>query len=263
MKKNEIRDEGKIKEQIVANIASYNEALNKSDLKAMNDLDVELKTLEQDYAQVVAHKVYDACIKSENPILSALKTYSYNVIGHHDNKTDGIVTDREIVEDRVKVIDLAKMVKFCNDRKDYGKTLPTDWIGYVEKLNQLITLRIAGDLGFTKAQVKKLSETYYMNELSRKIELGETPISNTQTCKLLQTCVDKILALPDDKGKNTLKVTNKDVTYLENLYCKKGKALLNVQVAKHDFMRRLVTDVMYRLVNNKNYGIEYKAVKEK
>lgn len=28
-------------------------------------------------------------------------------------------------------------------------------------------------------------------------------------------------------------------------------------------MRRLVTDVMYRLVNNKNYGIEYKAVKDR
>lgn len=261
----EITDEReKIKEQIVANIASYNEALSKGDLKVVNELDVALKELEVAYATAVAHSVYRECLATENPILTAIQRYEYQVIGHKDNKVDGIITDRVIVEDKTRVIDLFKMVKFCNDRKEsIGKELPSDWVGYVEKFNQLMTIRVATELGFTQAQIKKLSQTYYMSDVARKIELGETPVSNTQMCKVLQTCIDKILLLPDEKGKNTLKANNKDVAYVQNLYAKKGKETLNVQVAKHDFMRRLVTDVIYRLVNDKKYGVEFKAIKEK
>lgn len=251
-----------LKEQIVTNIASYNEALQKGELKKVNELDVALKQLEVDYATLVAHELYRECIAQENPILHAMQNYQYYVIGHRDNKEDGIVTERLIIEDKIKQIDIAKMVKYCNDRKKtFEKELPTDWINYIEKFNQLMAMRVAKELGFTDEQVKKLATTYYMSEVARKLDMGKTPLSNNQMCKLLQTCIDKMLYI-DNNGKNKYVVTNFDCAYIQNLYVKRGKEVLNVQVARHDLMRGIVSNVLFRLVNDKKYGIEYKAIKE-
>ncbi len=250
------------REQIVKNIDEYNKALASGDLKTMNELDVALKQMEVDYQNIMARVVYDACLATDNPLKTAITLYSYNVLSHKDNKEEGIVVERVLKDDRTRQIDLLKFCKYSQDKKAKVQ-LPTDWQYTVMAFNQLLCMRAAKELKFTAAQIKKIATTFYMEELARKIDLGETPDSTTQICKQLQTCVDQILFEDDGKGKNVYKVNNHDVAYLLMLYTKKGKSALAVQVAKHDFMRRLIGDILNRIVTDGKYSLEYKEIKVK
>lgn len=251
-----------IKSQMVENIDKHNQALCKGDLKAMNELDVALKQLEVDYQNEMAKVVYNECLATENPMKTAITRYSYNVLSHKDNKEDGIVVERVLKEDRTRQIDLLKFCKYSQDIKAPNK-LDTGWQYPIMKLNQLLCMRSAKELKFTQAQVKQIAKTFYMEEVARKLDMGETPDSNTQICKLVQQCVDQILFEDDGKGKNVYKVNNHDVAYLLMLYTKKGKSALAVQVAKHDFLRRLIGDVMFRILTDGKYSLEYKEMKIK
>lgn len=251
-----------LREKAIAIINEYNGALANGNARLMNEKDIDLKEVEKEYATEMAKVVFQECLATENPILTAVMRYQFNVIGHKDNKEDGIITGRELVDDRSRQIDLLKLGKYSQKIKA-DNALNTDWEHTCEKFNQLLCMRTARELKFTAPQIKALAKTYYMGEIARKLELGETPDSNTQIVKLLQSIVDQILFLDDGKGKNTYKVNNHDASYLIMLYTRKGKATLSVQTAKHDFLRRIISDVLYRIVTNGQYSVEYKQIKPK
>lgn len=251
-----------IKSQIDKNIDEFNQALHKGDLKSMNELDVALKQLEVDYSNEVAKTVYNECLATENPMKTAIVRYSYNVLGHKDNKEDGIVVERVLKDDRIRQIDLLKFCKYSQDIKAENK-LDTSWQYPIMKLNQLLCMRSAKELKFTQAQIKSIAKTFYMEKVARELDMGGTPDSNTQIGKLVQHCIDQIIFEDDGKGKNIYKVNNHDVAYLLMLYTKKGKSALAVQVAKHDFLRRLIGDVLFRILTNGKYSLEYKEMKVK
>ena len=250
----------KTEEQINENINAYNEALHNEDYKTMNDLDGKLKELEKEYADTRAKIVYKECLDTDNPIKTAITRYSYSVLSHKDNKEEGIITDREVKTDKTRQIDLLKMCKFAKDTK-HEKQLPHDWEYDVEAYNQLLCLHTAKELKCTDAQLNEIATSYFMKDIKRRMDSGETPDSKTKLCKNLQSVVDKILFEADENGKNSIKVNNHDVAYILQLYAKKGKTALSVQCAKHDFMRRLVYDVIYRVLTNGVYTTEFKKIK--
>ena len=114
--------------------------------------------------------------------------------------------------------------------------------------------------GSSKAQIKQICDSFYMNKLARQIELGETPDSNTAICKQLQQVLDGILYEDNGKGKNVYRVNNHDVAYLLMCYTKRGKKTLSVAVAKNAYMHRLIADVAHRIVTNKAYDLEYRMI---
>lgn len=252
----------KIREQMLDNIENYNNAVRDNDLAKANNLDNELKQLESDYMLSASKLVYDMCLAKESP-LEALKmaiiTHSFNVLTHKDNKEDGT---RELNENKLRQIDLLKLCKYSQEIKHPNK-IDSAWQYDVEAFNQLFTMHIAQELNFSKADIKEIAKTYFMQELARKIDLGETPDSTTQLCKTLQKIIDKIIFVDDGKGKNTYKCNNYDVKYINVLFGKKGKSALSVVCAKHDYMRRLVYDVLYRILTNSKYSVDYKKIKEK
>lgn len=251
-----------LREQALQCVDDYSKAVYNNDFKTMNDLDIKLKEIETDYANEIAKVVYQECLATDNPIKTAITEYSYNVLSHKDIKENGILVRRELVDDKVRQIDLLKLCKYSIDSK-HEKQLDTSWDYSVMAFNQLMCLRSAKELKFTASEIKTIAKTYYMHELAKQINLGGTPDSNTQICKQLQMVIDKILFEDDGKGKNTYKVNNHDIAYILMLYTKKGKNALAVQVAKHDFMRRLISDVLYRIVTNSKYSLEYKQIKVK
>lgn len=251
------------KEQIVNKINEYNKGLQDGiSVADMNKIDNELKELEATYSNVMARVVFDECLDTDNPMLTAVTRYSYNVVSHKDNKEDGVIVERVLNTERVRQIDLLKLCKYSQDIK-HERKLETNWQYDAMKLNQLLCMRSAKELKFTAKQIKEIASTFYMEELARKIDLGETPESNTQICKQVQAVIDKILFKDDGKGKNAYKVNNHDVAYMLMIYTKKGKNALAVQVAKHDFLRRILGDVLYRITTDGKYSLEYKQIKKK
>lgn len=240
------------RENIVAKIGEYNEALKANDLAKTAHIEQELKDAEAAYAEAKCTEVFAELAKEENPVKAAVAAHSYLVVSHRPLREDGVVKGFEIVEDKVRQIDLVKFCEFCK--------LPTSWKYAVEKFNQLLAMRTATELKMTKAQIKKICDSFYMNDLARKVEMGDTPDSNTAICKQFQQVVDEVLFEDNGKGKNVFRVNNHDVAYLLMCYTKRGKKTLTVAVAKNAYIHRLVLDVMHRIVTNKSYDLEYRMV---
>ncbi len=237
-------------DEVVKKIDEYNAALKANDFATMTRVEGELKEAEASYAETKSTEVFTRLAKTESPIKSAIAEHSYLVIAHRPKKSEGGIL--EIVEDKTRQIDLVKFCKVCN--------LPVTWQYAVERFNQLLAMRAATELKMTKAQIKKICDSFYMNDLARQIEMGETPDSNTAICKQLQQVLDGILFEDNGKGKNVYRVNNHDVAYLLMCYTKRGKKTLSIAVAKNSYMHRLVLDVAHRIVTNKAYDLEYRMI---
>lgn len=240
------------RENIVKKIGEYNEALKANDLAKAAHAEQELKEAEAAYAEAKCIEVFGELAKSENPVKAAVAMHSYLVVSHRAMREERVVTGFEIVEDKVRQIDLVKFCEFCK--------LPTMWKYAVEKFNQLLAMRTATELKMTKAQIKKICDSFYMSDLARQVEMGGTPDSNTAICKQLQQVIDGIMFEDNGKGKNVHRVNNHDVAYLLMCYTKRGKKTLSVAVAKNAYIHRLVLDVMHRVVTGKAYDLEYRMV---
>ena len=243
-----------LREEVVEKINKYNEALKENDLAKATRFEQELKEAEASYAELKSVEVFTELKGKENPVREAIITHSYYVISHRVLREDGVVKGFEIVEDKVRQIDLVKFCKFCN--------LDTMWQYNVERFNQLLAMRAANELKMTKAQIKKICDSFYMNDLARQIEMGGTPDSNTSICKQLQQVLDALLFEDNGKGKNVYRVNNHDVAYLLMCYTKRGKKTLSVAVAKNAYMHRLVMDVAHRIVTGKTYDLEYRMISD-
>ena len=221
--------------------------------KAMSDLD----KAEKAYAETAAVTMYDEYAKKDNPIVEIIKAYSYVTLGHKEKLAEGTDERRVIAVDPVERERQIDLLAFCKQAK-----LDTFWQYQASKFNQLMCLRAAKELG---CDVKEIAKTYYLKDAVKKIEMGATPTSNTQVCKLLQTVIDAILPNEDEDGKTIYKVNNHDVAYLDDLYGKKSnKAKLTVRVSNDSFLRRILVDICYRLITNAKYGVDgYKVNKAK
>lgn len=278
---------------IVEKISDINKGLKakERDVAKLHLLDDDLKELEREYAKAKCVEVFDQLKNEENPVKAAIIMHSYFTTSHSYTRTDsGAITSIKIVEDKPRQIDLVKLCKHCG--------LPADWQYKVEKFNQLLAMKTATDLKMSKAQIKKICDSFYMSKLAKEIDMGATPTSNTAICKQLQQIFDAVLFEVSDKtkteakseapakdevpventnaeakseapAKNTKKVknmhrvNNHDVAYLLMCYSKRGKKKLSVAVAKNSYVHRLVMDIMHRVVTGKTYDLEYRMIKKK
>ena len=247
------------KEKYDAALKAANEAIAKTpqDINAYNTAMVDLAAAEKEYASAAQIEMFAAYKDVANPVIEIIRAYSYQTIGHKEvrNKDDGRVTSVDAtVKDRQ--IDLLAFCKFAK--------LDTSWIHTASRFNQLMCLRAATELGCTPAEIKRISSSYYLQDAVKKIEMGKTPTSNTQVCKLLQRVIDEMLPNEDEDGKPIYKVNNHDVAYLDDLYGKKSnKSILTVRVSNDSFLRRILVDIAYRLITDGKYGVDgYKVAKE-
>lgn len=252
-----------LKTQMEKLIADGTKAIGKSDLSALYKAEEALNKAEKEYEKVLVTILYDELLATAEPIVEAIKRYSYKTLRHRDKKSEGEskkVIGLELVE-KERQIDL---LKFCEYSKSAGGVeLPTDWQYAAAKLNQLLCLRAAKTLKCTDAEIAEIAKSYYLKEQARKLNMGETPTSDTQICKALQIVINGIIFKDDGKGGNAYKCNNHDVAYLLGCYTKKGKKALSLAVAKDGFFRLVITEICLRIIENGRYTVEgYKTVKE-
>jgi len=242
------------KAKVVAAIAAYNKAVNDKNLEAINKAESAVKDAEKEYAQQSQLDTFGECRDAENPILAGIKRGWFPVLRHKINRDGDVILGMELVEDAEKQIDLAALFKFF--QKD------TLWKYKVEKMGELLCIRIHDDLGHSGKEVaQKVATTYRMSDKARELDMGGTPVSNSQMTKLLQTVIDSILFVDDGNGKNVYKINNFDVKYLLYSYTRRGSQKLTLKVANTSTVTRLVAEVLYRLTNDLVYSVDYKMVK--
>lgn len=214
-----------------------NAAELESALSALTQAEKEYKTLRE-------REVFDSIASVKDAIIQL----SFKTLGHKRLSDDGRLTGFE-AEDKTVLIDLKR---FC----DY-KQLPTDWWYELQAFNKRLTIRVARNLEISEDAIKAIDDSYHMNELAKKIALGEDPASNTACVKHLQAVLD---ALCDNKGG---RVTNKDLYFILFGYSKLDKrSALKIVCSKHTYLLSLVTKAFHAVVTGKPYEVDYKKIDE-
>lgn len=236
--------------EIKANAEGLAELYNKQMLESKFDdaskTDAEMKKAVDEYAQIQMDDVFMHCRASEDPMYEACRILRYPVIKIKDGTVEGSELKRREIVDAEKQIDLAKLHKFCN-----GIGHDQKWIYKLEKFNMLLTAQVASNLGIDPKQVH---DSYAMNAISKEIDLGKNPTSNTNLLKTLTSIIHDMIG-------EEYKPISRDVKYLQYIYGKKGKSALTVVCANHRYMRNYVQEICHRLITDKAYTVDYKMTK--
>ena len=243
-------------------IAQYNEQF-----RAGKTLDAEgtatlIERVEKQYNALSLSDFYQRNVVPENQLASirnACTEVYYTVIGNKVKKDGKIILGLEATS-RNKKVDLHTM---CRTYK-----FETSWIYPLEQFTYRLCLRTAQDVMSKKEykrwyNVMQHTAPFAMRKLSRQIDLGETPCSNTQIGKTLQSIVDKIANQDETKsGDDFIKTNNADVRFLVSGFTSlSAKDLLGLNTAAPTKMKELFLRVMHRVVTNGEYGVGYRIQK--
>lgn len=254
-----------IESEIRTCISSYNEAVNASNFNAMTEADNRQKALEKEYAELAEIICYSNLKEQANPMLAAITAYGYNVIRHKDvPSTEKVVEDGEEKSITVYTREIAikeqqiDLIKFDNYKSKTVSVNPM-WKYELQTLNQMFCIRTAQDMGITFKP-----ESYFMDKMARRIEDGETPVSNSKMLEALQHLVDMVIfeGQENDQDKNKHRANSRDITYLLKVYTKPGKGRLEIATAKHNYFARIIGKVLYRIATGEQYGIGFTMSKD-
>ena len=241
-------------------IAEYNKVLvEENNFSKLSRIEAQLKEAEKVYAENAQQKVFQECVMTEKPVVSAIRRGDFITIAHRAKKGEaGSVEGLEATE-KSKIINL---VAFCKYAGRFFDDISTDWQYDVERFAMLMVAKSATELGYSKAYLKQLSDTYAMNEIARKLDEGSTPTSNTALCKQLQKVFDALIFEDNGKGENVYKATGKDLRYFAETHARAGKGLGTLKMCSNTEAHRLVMNILNTVICKRAYGIAYKEKKE-
>ncbi len=242
-----------IRKAIEDGIKTWEKAFEDNNAAAMNAAEIDLKANEKAWNDISMKSVLDECKHSdEDPVVAAIRKFTYPAIDHKIEKKDGKITGIKLVDDKQKKLDLKKVFIYFYNKTSYI------WEYKVERAGCLLTMRAAYDLGWDNKAVKAIDGLYYLSEFARKEEMGVVPTSNTQVCKLLQKCIDAIIFEDNGNGANKYKCVNADVTWLLIGFTKHGKDGKTVEVCKPRQLNTIIFDVLHRIVTGGKWDLKFK-----
>lgn len=239
---------------VIKALDAYNEALKGENAAEIRKADRALRDAEADYAKQKAVEFYAECGEQPNPILYALQTFTYEIITHKDEKEDGVTVSATLDEHRVRVVDLLKL---CNHLK-----LDKGWSNVAQNHCLTLLLDQCIKLGFSAKQIREISDCYALEKKAREYRESlvdkskKSPVSKGSMLAELQTVVDSVFAVAGFEP-GTYRVNSRDIAYFCALFARKGKASLTVAASNHAYYRRILMDVLHRLVCNLRYGVEF------
>ncbi len=247
---------------LYAKTTAYNEAALNADFKQMVELDEEMKDVEKEYAEASQLKAFMTFKASETPMLDAIKAHSFKVLKHKDSKTSGsTVATREVIEAE-RQFDLREFDDFCGNKASADKL----WVNYAERMNMLCAIHVANELKVE--DLATIGTSYFISKTKDEIRLADensdvaNPISNTQMLKMMQSVLDKVIYEENaETHKNKYRAKSQDVAWLLFTYGRKdSKGRLTLKLADHKNFRKILADVLHRVVTNTDYKVAYKQM---
>ena len=253
-------------ESINANIEAWNEAMMNGEISVAVKLDEKLKELEKKYADL-SQKITFMSLNGN--MLEAIKTHSYPTVKHKDTSEAGSTAKtRERITIDVQ-FDLYDFDCFNNSHASVN----AKWVRLAENFNMLCCIHVANELKIE--DLSKISTSYFVSKAAQQVKLADNdadianPISSTQMLKYLQKVCDSIVyeEKTDKNGKslgNVYKIKSQDVAWLLFTYGRKdSKNKITLKVANHRNFRKVIADVLYRVVTNGDYKVAYKEMLNK
>ena len=240
------------KRKLSEGIANYNKALMAGDFRAMTAAEDVVKDAEAEYAQQAQLDLFSSHKDAECPVLEVLKEGFYGVVRHKPLREDGVLVGWEMV-DAEKQVDIAKMFAYFQ-RKD------SVWKIRCERLTEILVEWVCEGVGKSTSGVK---DTFKMSNKAKEIEVGPKPTSNSSMLKLLQSCIDAIVTVEGEDGKNTVRANNRDLKFLQQCFAGEGKGRNNLKTMKVSGVIRVIGKAMYRIINYYAYDVDFKKIVEK
>ena len=229
-------------------VGEYNKAFLSKNFEAIKEAEENLTKELKVYKKAASDAVLYRLKGTENPVLEAVKQLTYEVFRTKTVKDDnGNDCGIELVVADAR-IDLVKVCEYCG--------LPTVWKYKVEKLALLLALRAAKELKIPASEIKVMNYKFKMDELARKVDLGETPDSNNQITKAIQSIMDEVLP-------GLGKANAHDAAYMWMASTRAGREAKCLKVADARMAHRLFADVANRIVTKGRYTVDYKMEKAK
>lgn len=234
-----------IREKLEGAVADYNKALMNKDFNGKQEAETNIKGYISDYKKAKQDAVLYQLSLEEEPMVAAVKMLTYPILRAKPVKEDGIETGVELVETdaRVNLVKVAERAKVC-----------PDWQYKVEKIGLLLSLRAAKELGVSARALKNMTKDYRMHDLARKVEMGETPDSNTQIVNLIQSVMDEVFP---GKGK----ANAHDAAYMWMAATRAGREAKTIKVCDSRLAHNLFADVANRIITKGKYDVDYRRVK--
>lgn len=243
-------------------IAQYNEEMRKKDARVddLDTIEAELKAECEKARKAKTNEVYNRLMKEENPMLEAIRAFSFSIPSYKETKVEGVRTGLEEAERNVTInpVDFTDYLMKAQKGPNGGKS----WVYKTDKLGMLLAYRVLKEVGGDGKALKALKDNYYIKEAARQEALGETPTSNSQLVKLMQTIIDAMVFVPDEKGNNQVKARVCDANFLMALLSSHGRGAGALKVLKGAKIASYIFECCHMIVTGKPYEVQYKAKKQ-
>lgn len=248
-------------------IERYNKAMDEEvvDVRVLNALEADLKAASVEAKKDKRAEVYGSLEKYSNPMLEACRKHHFGYPSYAFVKSEGEVTG---IEPATKVANISP-VEFGNRliKVSTLKSCPYERTGVIknghcweyrsEKLAYLLTYRTIKKLGGTSDEIEEFKKSYAIRDLAAREKMGETPTSTSQIVKCLQSIIDMLVFVPNEKGDNAVKANGKDVEYLLSMFEKAGRGTGVVEVLKGSRVKDYIFTVCHMIVTGKAYEVKY------
>lgn len=258
--------------KIAALIERYNKAMDEEvvDMRKLNAIEAELKAAVADAKKDKKTEVYGVLERNTNPMLEAARMHHFEYPAYVFTKEDGEVTGVEPATKSANISPVEfgnRLIKESESKScKYERTgvckSGHSWEYRSEKLAYLLTYRTIKKLGGTPTDIEEFKRSYAIRDLAAREKMGETPTSNSQIIKLLQSIIDMLVFVANDKGENAIKANGKDVEFLLAMFEKAGRGVGVVEVLKGNKIKDYIFTVCHMIITGKAYEVKYAKKKE-
>lgn len=257
---------------INALVEQYNAAMQADviDARRLNDIEQQLKDASAEAKKDRKIEVYIELEKAANPMLEACRMYSFEFPSYTLVKADGVVTGAEAAYKTATISPVefgSRLIKAAESKScpfersgvcEHGHA----WEYRAEKLAYLLTYRTIRNLGGSPAEIDEFKKSYAIRDLAAREKMGETPTSTSQIVKCLQSIIDLMVFVLNDKGTNAVKANGKDAEYLLSIFEKAGRGAGVVEVLKGSRIKDYIFTVCHMIVTGKAYAVKYAKKKD-
>jgi hypothetical protein len=236
-------------DKVKASLADARKALSDGDLVEYQAKLIILKKDVDDRNTIVKKQLFNTLASKKNPIIDAIKMFTYEVsdVKENKNKDTGIVNGIEI-KPKNKRIDLKE---FCE-----ATGIETKWANACGELRALLHLREVKLFEIKPDLLAK--ESLYFASVASKKKSGATPDSNTQIVRKIQECIDLTL------GKGVYRCTNHDIEFIGKCFTKQNvKEKCTICTCNDRQFRNLMLDVFAHALGTAEYRVVDTQKKDK
>ena len=222
-----------------------NLSMQGNDSCKINDSIDALQNAAKAFNSVCEEECYRNLLSHPNPMEMAIRQLNFSSIKIVKYK-DKISAYKEYgVKNKTKQIIPSKLNEFAIKHEKRCLFPSRQYRTLIERLNQLLAYREAKNSRFWTAP-KKLLDNYYVHQVIKEEESGNTPLSNKRLLRDLQDIANVLLFIDNGNGYNKIRMYSHDIWFLINFCPNVDLSLGKIRLPKTETLESIIAFLMHR-----------------